>query len=84
MSDRRDDYLSEHIRDQLIHDPRVNEQDLAVRVGERTVTLAGNVSSEHLRDAITEVAKELLPGYELVNETRVVPASEPDGEEPVA
>ncbi len=79
-----DEYLSEHVRDRLIHDPRVNEQDLAVRVGKRTVTLAGNVSSEYLRDTITEVAKELLPEYTVVNETRVVPMSEPDGEEPVA
>ncbi len=84
MSDRRDDYLGEHVRDRLIHDSRVNEQDLAVRVNDRTVTLAGNVSTEHLRDTITEVAKELLPDYEVVNETRVVPASEPDSEEPVA
>jgi|GEM_PF-2729262 len=83
MTDTRDDYLSEHIRDQLIHDSRVNEQDLSVDVRERTVTLGGNVSTPHLRESISEVAAELLPDYEIINETRVVSSSEPDGEETV-
>jgi hypothetical protein len=36
-----------------------------------------------LKQKITEVAQELLPGYEVVNETTVVPAAEPDSAEPV-
>ena len=44
----------------------------------------GNVATPQLRETITNVARELLPGYEIVNETTVVPATEPDGEEPVA
>jgi len=85
MTERHtDEYLSEHLRDRLIHDARVNEQDLVVRVSEQTVILAGNVSTEHLRDTITQVAKELLPEYEVVNQARVVSMSEPEGEEPVA
>jgi osmotically-inducible protein OsmY len=78
------DYLPERIREQLFHDPRVAEQDLKVDVKEHRVLLGGNVSSLRLRHIITEVAQELLPGYEIVNETTVVPATEPEDEEPVS
>ncbi|TME25679.1 MAG: BON domain-containing protein [Chloroflexi bacterium] len=84
VSERRIDYLPEDIREKLIHDPRVAEQDLRVDVTEHRVMLGGNVATPQLRETITDVARELLPGYEIVNETSVVPASEPDGEEPVA
>jgi osmotically-inducible protein OsmY len=83
MNDTRDDYLSERIRDRLIHDSRVNEQDLRVDIRERTITVGGNVSTPHLRESISQVAAELLPDYQIINETKVVPSSEPDGEEPV-
>ncbi|TMF92945.1 MAG: BON domain-containing protein [Chloroflexi bacterium] len=81
---RRPDYLPEAIREKLIHDPRVAEQDLRVEVREHRVMVGGNVSSPQLKQRITEVAKELLPEYEVVNEVTVVPAAEPDGEEPVS
>jgi osmotically-inducible protein OsmY len=84
MTAKRADYLPEHIRERLIHDPRVSEQDLRVEVSEHRVLVGGNVSTPELRQTITEVASELLPGYEIVNETTVVSATEPDGEEPVS
>ena len=37
-----------------------------------------------VRAVETAVARELLPGYEIVNETAVVPATEPEDEEPVS
>jgi osmotically-inducible protein OsmY len=80
----RPDFLPERIRERLIHDPRVAEQDLRVDVKEHRVLLGGNVATVQLRDTITVVAQELLPGYEIVNETRVVPATEPEDEEPVS
>ena len=84
MSEPRPDYLPEAIREKLIHDPRVSEQDLRVEVQAHRVMLGGNVASPQLKQRITEVAKELLPDYEVVNETTVVPATEPDSEEPVS
>jgi len=84
VTEERADYLPEHIREKLIHDPRVSEQDLRVEVREHRVLLGGNVATPQLRQTITEVATEMLPGYEIVNETSVVPAAEPDGEEPVS
>lgn len=80
----RPDYLPEHIRERLIHDPRVAEQDLRVEVRENKVMLGGNVSSPEMRERITEVTQEIVPGYEIVNETNVVSGSEPEGEERVS
>ncbi|TMF14869.1 MAG: BON domain-containing protein [Chloroflexi bacterium] len=84
VTEPRPDYLPEAIREKLIHDPRVAEQDLRVEVQAHRVMLGGNVASPQLKQRITEVAKELLPDYEVVNETTVVPAAEPDDEEPVS
>jgi len=81
---KRPDYVPEHIRERLIHDPRVAEQDLKVEVQGGRVLLGGNVATPQIRDRITEVARELLPDYQIVNETTVVPSSEPDDEEPVS
>ena len=59
----RADYFPEHIREQLIHDPRVAEQDLKVEVHEDRVVLGGNVTTAEIRDLITQVAGELVRGY---------------------
>ena len=84
MSEPRADYLPEAIREKLIHDPRVAEQDLRVEVQAHRVMLGGNVASPQLKEKITEVAQELLPDYEVVNETTIVSGAEPDSEEPVS
>jgi BON domain-containing protein len=81
---KRPDYMPEHIRERLIHDPRVAEQDLRVSVQEGRVLLGGNVATPQIRERITEVAHELLPEFEIVNETSVVSSAEPDDEEPVS
>jgi BON domain len=80
----RPEYLPERIREQLIHDPRVAEQDLRVDIQEGRAVLGGNVSTPQIRETITEVARELLPDYQIVNETTVVSAVPPDDEEPVS
>ena len=80
----RPDYVHENIRERLIHDPRVAEQDLTVEVQQDRVVLAGNVATPQIRERISEVAHELLPDHQIVNQTKVVPSDEPDGEEPVA
>jgi len=79
----RPDYVHENIRERLIHDPRVAEQDLTVDVQQERVVLGGNVATPQIRERITAVAHELLPGYQIVNETRVVPSDVPEGEERV-
>ena len=56
MSEPRAEYLPEAIREKLIHDPRVAEQDLRVEVQAHRVMLGGNVASPQLKQQITEVA----------------------------
>jgi hypothetical protein len=77
------DYLGEHLRDELIHDPRVSEQDIRVRVEGNRVTVGGCVSTAERQAAVGAVAHELMPGKEIANETIVVTQDEPepDGEE---
>jgi osmotically-inducible protein OsmY len=77
----RPDYFPEEIREQLIHDPRVAEQDLRIEIREQRVLLGGNVATRQIRERITEVARELLPAYEVVNEITVVSSAEPEVEE---
>jgi hypothetical protein len=72
------DYTSEHLRDQLIHDPRLHEQDLIVRVEETRITVGGRVSTPERQQAVTEVVQELMPGRAITNETVVVSQDEPD------
>ena len=81
---QRADYLPERIREQLIHDPRVAEQDLKVEVHEARLVIGGHVATAEIRDVLTTVAREVAPEFEIVNETTVVPSAEPDTEEPVA
>jgi hypothetical protein len=72
------DYASEHLRDQLIHDPRLHEQDLTVRVEEARVTVGGRVSTPDRQQAVSLVAQEMMPGKEIANETVVVSQDEPE------
>jgi hypothetical protein len=75
-----DDYVGEHLRDELIHDPRVQEQDLTVRVDGNRVTVGGCVSTNERQAAVAQVAQELMPGKIITNETVVVAADEPDAD----
>jgi hypothetical protein len=72
------DYASEHLRDQLIHDPRLHEQDLTVRVEETRVTVGGRVSTPERQQAVSLVAQEIMPGKEMTNATVVVARDEPE------
>lgn len=74
------DYTSEHLRDRLIHDARVQEQDLKVRVEGDRVTVSGCVSTPERQRAVATVAQELMPGKEISNETLVVAQDEPESE----
>lgn len=69
-------YLIAHVREALAQDPRVNTLDIQVKVDGRKVFLVGHATTSAKRDAITEVARELLPDYEIHNQTEVVKVSE--------
>ena len=84
MDERLTPYDAEHIRDALIHDARVNELDVHLRVVNDALVVTGNVSSEQRRDAITQVVAELAPDVEIRNDVNVTDLSAPTGQEVVS
>ena len=74
-------YTAQHIKDALIHDPRVGEMTLEVTLAGGRVFVSGQVMTEQRRDAIAEVVRTVAPELEVVNEVTLVPCDEPVGQE---
>lgn len=66
-----EDYAIERLRDALATDVRVAEMGLEVRIAAGKVFLTGQVPTEERRRAVGVVAGEVLPEYEVHNETVV-------------
>ena len=77
-------YVVERVRNALAHDERVAELDVHVRVLGPRVFLQGNVATAERRDAATEVAREVVPDREVLNEMTVVGYAAPADEEHLA
>lgn len=78
MTDEPNGYVVERVRRALASDDRVNELAVEVTVRGKRIFLSGPVSSAERRDAISMVVAELLPEYDVANETSVARALEPD------
>ena len=74
-------YLVGHVREALARDPRANELNVDVTVAGRRVFLTGEVASVERSRAVADIVRELLPGYEVRNETTVPPITESDESE---
>ena len=75
------EYLAEHLRTAFATDRRVHEQGLEVTIIGKTIVVRGTVSTPGLRDAVDEVARDVVPGADVVNDVDVPPNVEPDGVE---
>ncbi len=64
-------YVAEHVRDQLLHDPRIGELDVHVSIENGVAFVTGNVSTPDRRAALDDVLAELLPGIQICNETTI-------------
>ena len=64
-------YVVPRVREALAHDERVSELEIKVKVFGRKVFVTGPVSTPDRREAVDEVLGEVLPGYEVHNETEV-------------
>jgi osmotically-inducible protein OsmY len=60
VSDTPDPYLAAHLRERLVADERIGEQDLQTEVVAGTVVITGEVATEERRTAISHVAAETL------------------------
>jgi osmotically-inducible protein OsmY len=66
-----DDYAIQRLRDALATDERVAEMGVQVRMAAGKVFLTGQVATPERRQAVGTVATEVLPDYEVHNETVV-------------
>jgi osmotically-inducible protein OsmY len=62
VTDADDPYLAVHVRERLVADDRIGEQDLQTEMMEGTVVITGEVSTEERRQAVSQVAAETLGG----------------------
>jgi osmotically-inducible protein OsmY len=77
-----EDYAIQRVRDALAADERVAEMGVQVRTVAGKVFLTGQVATPERQQAVGEVAAEVLPDYEVHNETVVTTvAGEPRVEE---
>jgi hypothetical protein len=67
-----EDYAIQRLRDALATDARVGEMGLEVRMVAGKVFLTGQVATAERRRAVGTVAAEVLPDYEIHNETDVI------------
>jgi len=75
-------YLIQRVREALAHDPRVGELELRVKMVGNKVFVGGTVPTEERRRAVGEVVGEVLPDFEIHNETGVIDfPPQPDHEE---
>jgi hypothetical protein len=66
-----EDYAIQRVRDALAADERVAEMGVQVHIAAGKVFLTGQIPTEERRQAVGVVAREVLPGYEIHNETVV-------------
>ena len=76
-----DDYAIQRLRDALATDERVAEMGVQVRMAAGKVFLTGQVATAERQQPVGMVATEVLPDYEVHNETVVtVVGDHPRGE----
>jgi hypothetical protein len=62
VTDADDPYLAVHVRERLVADERIGEQDLQTELVAGTVVITGEVTTEERRQAVSQVAAESLGG----------------------
>lgn len=71
-----EDYAIQRLRDALATDERVAEMGVQVRAVAGKVFLTGQVATSERQAAVGAVAAEVLPDYEVHNETVVTPVGD--------
>ncbi len=71
-----EDYAVQRLRDALASDERVAEMGVQVRMAAGKVFLTGQVATTERQEAIGSLATEVLPDYEIHNETVVTTVTE--------
>jgi osmotically-inducible protein OsmY len=66
-----EDYTAQRLKEALATDERVAEMGIQVRLVAGKVFLTGQVATEERRQAVGAIAGEVLPEYEVHNDTVV-------------
>ncbi|MEV6239854.1 BON domain-containing protein [Lentzea sp. NPDC051838] len=74
-------YLAANLRRTVAEDPRTAELGVRIVVRGDHAMVSGDVACEDRRRALEEVLHEVAPELTILNDVRVTPAGEPDGEE---
>jgi len=77
-------YIAERLRQALASDPRTSESDLHVRVNDDKVFVTGTVPTSERCAAIEEVAREIVPDRQVINQVSLYESVEPPGQERLA
>lgn len=71
-TDDSPEYLAERVRQAVTTDARTTEQGVQVRVTDDELFLYGEVGSAERREAVAEVAAEVVPDRRIHNDVTVV------------
>ena len=71
-TDDSPEYVAERVHQAVTTDPRTTEQGVQVRVTDTEVFLHGEVASAERRDAVAQVAAEVVPDRRVHNDVTVV------------
>ena len=69
-------YLLAKLREALAEDPRTNELDIQLEASGTKVLLRGEVVTEERLRAVEDIAREIMEGFEVVNQLRLVELKE--------
>jgi BON domain-containing protein len=81
LSEEPKQYLVQRMREALAQDSRVSELEIGVKIRGDKVFLKGTVPTVERQEAITTIARDILPDYDIHNETVVADLSEEPGVE---
>lgn len=76
MDEEPKHYLIGRLREALAEDSRTNELNVQIAIAGHRVFLTGSVTTPERLEAITEVAGETVPGYEIHNQVIVIEPTE--------
>lgn len=71
-TDDSPEYLAERVRQAVATDVRTTEQGVQVRVTDAELFLSGQVGTPERREAVAEVAAEIVPDRRVHNDVTVV------------
>ncbi|GAA2667311.1 MULTISPECIES: BON domain-containing protein [Actinosynnema] len=81
MTDEPEQYLAARLRRAIAEDPRTTEMGVRVTVRGDTALLSGDVASPERRAELEAVIHDVAPELTVLDDVKVVPVGEPEGQE---